>query len=227
MRLKLISCDVFQREINAAVARSRNHVEVEFFSRSLHKLPEQRFVRRVQRVMDGVDPAAFQAVLLAWGTCRRTLTGLRARSIPLVLPRTQDCTMLVLCQHESFCGSPSAREPSLEKVSSPFRREPSRQVSLSPRDNHFVDLPRLQKKDSAHSGATWDWRAQFDHPRRSRASRWLRHACFPLQTARRRGLLQMLLDGYWSYDQFLAVPPGWRVVAREDKGIITAEELPT
>ena len=37
-------------------------------------------------------------------------------------------------------------------------------------------------------------------------------------------LLQRLVDGDWNEDQFLVVPPGWRVVAKYDEGIITAEE---
>jgi hypothetical protein len=37
----------------------------------------------------------------------------------------------------------------------------------------------------------------------------------------------MLMDGYWSYGQFLVVPPGWQVAAKDDAETITAEELPT
>jgi hypothetical protein len=37
-------------------------------------------------------------------------------------------------------------------------------------------------------------------------------------------LIERLLDARWDAEDFLVVPPGWRVVARYDDGIIAAEE---
>jgi len=40
------------------------------------------------------------------------------------------------------------------------------------------------------------------------------------------GIIQRLVDGIWEDHEFLTVPPGWRVAARYDEGIISAEKPP-
>ena len=39
-------------------------------------------------------------------------------------------------------------------------------------------------------------------------------------------MIQRLVDGNWDDKEFLTVPPGWRVVAKYDEKIVTAEEIP-
>ena len=39
-------------------------------------------------------------------------------------------------------------------------------------------------------------------------------------------MIQRLVDGVWDAKEFLVVPPGWRVMAKYDEGIIAAEEVP-
>jgi hypothetical protein len=48
----------------------------------------------------------------------------------------------------------------------------------------------------------------------------------PKQTGpgRNRSILQMLVEGYWNYEDFLVVPPGWQVLVKQPQGTIAAEE---
>ena len=39
-------------------------------------------------------------------------------------------------------------------------------------------------------------------------------------------MIQRLVNGIWEDKEFLIIPPGWRVVANYEEGIVTAEEIP-
>ena len=57
VRLKLIACEIFYRELCAAVARSVNQVDLEFLPKGLHDIGQEGMNRRLQEVLAGVDPA--------------------------------------------------------------------------------------------------------------------------------------------------------------------------
>lgn len=51
MRLKLISCEIFYREMCAVLARSRNQVDVEFLSEGLHDIGAASMCARLQQAV--------------------------------------------------------------------------------------------------------------------------------------------------------------------------------
>ena len=53
MRLKLISCEVFYREMCAVLARSPNEVDVEFLSKGLHSLNSSSMLERIPGLHHG------------------------------------------------------------------------------------------------------------------------------------------------------------------------------
>ncbi|HUU14563.1 MAG TPA: DUF1638 domain-containing protein, partial [Terriglobia bacterium] len=87
LRLRLISCEIFYREMSAAVARSVNTVDIEFLPKGLHDIGSAKMLERVQGVVDRVDASKYQAVLLGYGLCNNGLADLRGRALPLVVPR--------------------------------------------------------------------------------------------------------------------------------------------
>src|SRR5262245_12311217 len=101
MRLKLISCQVFCREMAAVIARSRNQVEIEFLSKGLHEIGCVGMAARIQEAIDGVC-GDFDAVLLGYGLCNNGLAGLCAHRVPLVVPRAHDCITLLLGSKERY-----------------------------------------------------------------------------------------------------------------------------
>jgi hypothetical protein len=89
-RFKLISCEVFYREMCHAVAQSPHIVDIEFLPKGLHDLGSAVMRERVQAALDKVDSTGYDAVLFGYGLCNNGLVGVTAREIPVVLPRAHD-----------------------------------------------------------------------------------------------------------------------------------------
>jgi hypothetical protein len=109
-RYKLISCEVFLRELCAALSGSPNVVDPEFLEIGLHDDPARLralLQERIDAAGDGYD-----AVLLGYGLCGNGLAGIRAGRAPLVLPRAHDCCTVLLGSRgafaERFGPNPSA-----------------------------------------------------------------------------------------------------------------------
>ena len=94
MRLTLISCEIFHREMCAAVACSTNQVDIEFLVKGLHDIETEGMRQRLQAAIDRVDASQYDAVLLGYGLCNNGICGLTAPTIPLVVPRAHDCLTL-------------------------------------------------------------------------------------------------------------------------------------
>jgi len=102
MILKLISCEIFYREMCAAVARSPHRVDIEFLPKGLHDLPPGEMPAKVQAAIDNVPEGVYDAVLLGYGLCNNGLSGITARSSPLILPRAHDCITLFLGSRQRY-----------------------------------------------------------------------------------------------------------------------------
>jgi hypothetical protein len=95
MKLKLISCEIFYREMCAAVSVSPHFVDITFLPKGLHDLPPGQMPVKMQEAIDAVDET-YDAILLGYGLCNNGLVGVRARTCPLILPRAHDCITLFL-----------------------------------------------------------------------------------------------------------------------------------
>jgi hypothetical protein len=117
---KLISCNVFQRELCAAIAESPNVVDPEFLELALHENSEslrERLQARMDAVCSASEKAAasrsglerlpgdYDAILLGYGLCGNGLSGLRAGSLPVVLARAHDCCTVLLGSRSAFLES--------------------------------------------------------------------------------------------------------------------------
>jgi len=109
MRLALIGCVVMNREISHLVAKSPHILRVWWMRQGLHDIPD--ILRsELQRTIDDIEqenrrlPATlrFEAVLLAYGLCSNGVLGLQSRSLPLVVPRCDDCISLFLGSAERY-----------------------------------------------------------------------------------------------------------------------------
>lgn len=101
MRLKMIACEVFYREICLAVALSPHTVDMEFTTKNAH---DQSALLRaeIQRRIDETAEHSYDAILLGYGLCGNGTVGLRVRHTPLVLPRAHDCCTLFLGSRQAF-----------------------------------------------------------------------------------------------------------------------------
>ena len=111
-QLKMISCEVFAREANYCAALSPHVVDLEFTRKDAHDhSPTLRALIQEKIDAAAADEMEYEAILLGFGLCGNSILGLRAPSIPLVVPRAHDCCSICLGSRkrfeEEFKDSPS------------------------------------------------------------------------------------------------------------------------
>jgi hypothetical protein len=245
LRLKLISCEIFFREMCAAVARSPHFVDLEFLPKGLHDIGSERMLERVQTVVDRVQN--YDAILLGYGLCNNGLAGLSTRTIPVVLPRAHDCITLFMGSKEKYLEYFNSHAGVYFKTTGWIERGESngelRQLSIQNQLGIDMSYPKLVEKygeDNARflfeelgfsknygqftfieMGVEPDNRFE-EHTRQLAEERNWKFEKLQGDLS----MIQRLVDGKWDEKEFLVIPPGWRVAARYDEGIVTAEEIP-
>ena len=103
MLLKLISCNVFQREASWCIARSPHVIDSEFTELGEHAR-SAGLRQLIQQKIDATEAAgkAYDAILLLFGLCGNATVGLQARRTPLVIPRAHDCCTILLGSRAKF-----------------------------------------------------------------------------------------------------------------------------
>ncbi len=244
-RLKLIACEILYREFCAAAARSNNRVDVEFLPKGLHDLGSPGMNERIAARLAEVDEAGYDAVVLGYALCSNGLVGLAARRIPLVVPRAHDCITLFLGSKERyleyFRANPGAyfktsgwieRGDDLEQLGGESIQRRSRVaqsydelVERYGEDNARFLYEELRQMTRNYSRLTYITMGVGPDDRFERETRDLA-AARGWQFDRLvgdLGLIQRLVDGPWDEADFLTVPPGHRIAASFDDGIVRAE----
>ncbi len=233
MRLKLIACEVLCRELCAALARSPQQVDIEFLPKGLHDLG-RKMLSRLQEAADAVDPARYDAILFGYALCGNGLDGLAARKLPLVIPRAHDCIALLMgCRQryrDYFEGNPGVyfrstgwlergedlQQPSyeLEELAARYGEDNGRYLfeQLNGYRRTYRQLTYIR------TGLEPD--SRFEEQARAEAER--RGWRFEMVEGDLR-LFEQLLRGEWDEQDFLVVPPGWRVRACYNEGVLDKE----
>jgi len=240
VRLKLISCEVMFREMCDAVAHSPHQVDVEFLPKGLHDLGAKAMRESLEAAVASSDPAGYEAVLLGYGLCGNGLDGLRAVSIPLVIPRAHDCIALLFgSRHryrEYFEQNPGVYFRStgwLERGRSLAQLAQQRTgigatleelIAKYGEDNGRYLYEELYRYEGAYRQLTYietglEPNDSFERHAREEAA--LKNWAF----TKVRGdlsLFERLVAGDWDADDFLVVEPGFEIVARYDDGVVAA-----
>jgi hypothetical protein len=103
MRLKLIACEVFTREICFCMEDTPHVIDMEFTAIASHDHPET-MRKSLQEKIDAIDAGnrGYDAVLLCFGLCGNAIAGLTSRSTQLVVPRAHDCATILLGSKKLF-----------------------------------------------------------------------------------------------------------------------------
>lgn len=246
MRLKLISCEIFYREMCAAVARSPHQVDIEFLTKGLHDIGGAGMCERLQAAVDKVDESRYEVVLLGYALCGNGLAGLTARSLPLVLPRGHDCMTLFLGSRQRYQDYFQNNPGVYFKTSGWIERGKNLdQLGYSSAKTgiglSFEELVAKYGEDNAQylweqlGGYTKNYRkltfiemgiepdGRFERQTQGEAAaRNMEYEKIPGDMT----LIERLVHGNWDEDGFLIVPPGHRIVARYDETIVGVEKAP-
>jgi hypothetical protein len=244
MRLKLIACEIFYRELSAAVARSTNLVDVEFLPKGLHDVGQAGMSARLKETLDAVDESKYEAVLLGYGLCSNGLLGLAARTRPLVVPRAHDCITLFLGSKERYLDYFLAHPGVYFKTTGWIERGeglaqlgPESIEHRSGMDQSYEELAAKFGEDNArylheqlgnllrnYSGLAFiemgiEPDDRFERRTREEAAErgWKYE-----KLAGDMALIQALVDGPWDEARFLVVPPGHRIAPSFDDNVIKA-----
>jgi hypothetical protein len=245
VRLKLISCEIFYREMCAAVSRSPNQVDIEFLSKGLHDMGSGPMLDRLQSALNAVDESEYEAVLFGYALCGKGLAGLRARTKPVVIPRAHDCIALFLGSKDRYLEYFTSHPGVYFKTSGwiergeglqPLAQETLRKAGLG---YSYEELVEKYGEDNAK----YLYQQLGDYTRNYGQLTFIEMGVEPDdrferattdEAAQRKwkfeklqgdmSLIHDLVDGRWNPENFLIVPPGWRVVAKHDESIIGAEK---
>jgi hypothetical protein len=246
MRLKLVACEIMYRELCTAVARSVNVVDVEFLPKGLHDIGQAGMSSRLAEVLKEIDESKYEAILLGYGLCSNGLVGLKAQSVPLVVPRAHDCITLFLGSKERYLDYFQKHPGVYFKTSGWIERGvgllQAGQETTQPQSalaQSYDDLVARYGEDNAkflyeelcnmrhYAGLTYiemgierDDRFQ----RQSEAEAALRGWKFEKLQGDMQ-LLQELLDGPWDEDRYLVVPPGRQIAPSFDDRVIKAADV--
>jgi len=109
MRIHIVACRVFMRELSYYAAQSSNVIDVSWLPQGLHETPDalRRMLRSTldtlyQQLEDGVIRHSPDVIALCYGLCSNGVVGIEAKDIPIVVPRTDDCIGIFLGSQEAY-----------------------------------------------------------------------------------------------------------------------------
>lgn len=225
MKFKVISCNVFKREMEFAALNSPHELAFEFIELGEHAKPRTLNAKLQTAIDSSTD---YDAVLLGYGLCGRATDGLAARTVPLVLPRSHDCCGILLGSRKRF-----------EAIFSAMPSTPFSSVGFVAHGDYYFSDGEMMLGDSyaalveqyGEDDAKYVYEAM--HPKLEGEYQPLyfismpeipcgesREACRAKVVEEGRGfidiegdirLISMLLSGDWPDEEFLVVKPGQRM----------------
>jgi hypothetical protein len=245
-RFKVLSCEIFFREICAVVSRSPHRIDLEFLPKGLHDIGAKKMSERLQEAVDRLVDPSCEAILLGYGLCNNGLAGLEAREIPLVVPRAHDCITLFLGSGERYLNYFNDNPGVYFQTTGWIERgEGAHQLAGQSIQHQFgMDLTyEALVKKYGEENAKYLYEELHGNEKHYKKFTFIEMGVEPDDRFERRtaekaqqrgwqwekvkgdlGYLQRLVDGEWSEKEFLIVPPRHRIVAHYAEGLISAEK---
>jgi hypothetical protein len=249
-RFKFIGCEIVYREACYLAATGPYRVDVEFLLKGLHDLPRQDMLSRIQAAVNAVDAGAgYEAVLLGYARCNDGLVGLKAAALPLVIPRAHDCITLFFGSRGAYqtyfdahpgtyymtTGWSERNEFGKDGYSRPAYGMSGVMARLGLTDSYETMVEKYGKENADYiveSVGGWekaytrslylDMGVCDEQPYIERARKGAAERSWEFEV--RKGdwtLLKKLFRGLWDED-FVVVPPGGAIVARNDAAVLDA-----
>ncbi len=241
-QLSVICCPSLRPELEQLAAGSGADITFQHLEMALHDRSAEALRQALQTAIDATTDC--DAIAIGYGLCNRGIVGVRARKIPLVIPRAHDCIALLLGSTRRYLGEMD-REPGTFFQSAGWleaaRDVEQRQDGFTFGPNSNVTFERLAARfgeEAAHylveqlEGFTSHYKrlayiatpvtertALEAEARRIAETKGLEYQCLAGDTA----WLCRLLEGDWRSEEFLVVQPGQSVVFAGGDGLIEAE----
>ena len=86
LRLHVIACPVFQRELELLAINTKNKITFQHLEMGLHEGSGENLRTALQSAIDAVPADECDAVAIGYGLCNRGVIGLQARTVPVIIP---------------------------------------------------------------------------------------------------------------------------------------------
>lgn len=238
-RLAVISCQVYSRELSAALAESSCPCTVVWLPQGLHNTPQQ-LRERLQEEIDRLEErqardGCFDAIVLGYSLCGGGVCGVTARTLPLVIPRCDDCIGVLLGSQKRYREYFDSREgiywysPGwVDFVEVPckgyYDKLFEHYCELYGEDNAGYLIECENSWMSRYQNALFicpeipgHWGRYRDFTRR--AAEHFNWRYEELQGSGR--MLRTMLSGEWPKDEFLVCPPGRKIGLRPGTAELT------
>jgi hypothetical protein len=239
----VLTCAALARSVYAAAAVAAPVMSVRLFDQGLHNAP-CNLRSRLQMAIDAIEPGECDAILLAYGICGNGTLGLTARHTPIVIPRAHDCITLYLGSRQLYQQEFDAY-PGTFWYSQDYReRNPSSSAvalgaaSIQVGEAIYQEYVEKYGQENADylMEAMGEWDKHYDravfidtglgdgsaYEQQAREQAEQRGWRFERRIGD-RGIVNRLLDGNWSEDEFLIVPPGYHISRGDSSQLILAQ----
>jgi hypothetical protein len=243
-KFKFIGCEIVYREACMLAAQSPYRIDLEFLKKGLHDLKREEMNKRIQAAVDAVPESEnYTAILLGYARCNDGLVGLTARSIPLVIPRAHDCITFFFGSRQEYQKYFDAHPGTFYHTTGWIERDnPNvpgsqgvmQQLGLDMTYEEMVEKYGREDADyilqtlggglNQYTGICYlktDVTDETPFIDASRKEAKKRNWNFELRQGN-ISLLKQLFSGQWDENDFLIVPPGHKIIARNDGTILAA-----
>ncbi len=246
LKLKIIACDVLNREISYLASQSKHYVDITFMHQGLHDTPE-KLRELVQAEVDRANGEfpynyyntcpKYDYIILGYGLCSNGTVGIVSKYIPLVIPRAHDCVTLLLGSKEKYKSNfekypgtywfstgwiERGWQPSEIKYNALLKDYTERYDE----DNaeYLMEMEQNWMKEYKNAGfVSWDSLPNSDYYREftRNSADFFKWDFLELEGS--ESLLKNIINGEFNENEVLIVPPGTGAKASYDDGIIKAE----
>jgi hypothetical protein len=239
-RLTVIACPSLLPDLEMLAGEIGISVAFHHIETSLHERPAAELKAALQTAIDQTTDS--DAVAVAYGLCNRSVIGIEARHVPVIIPRAHDCIGILL-------GSSRRYLKELQKgAGTYFQSAGWLNAARSPHQPEFTFGPNTnvtrEHLVARYGEESADWLLdQFEGFTRHYGR--LAYIAMPVDAAQKweaeardiaarnnwqydrldgdPGWLKRLLSGEWNEDEFLMLQPGERVTIAADERLIAAE----
>lgn len=247
-RFKMLACKVLTREIGYLSAQCENMLDITWLRQGYHNEPDvlrKILQENIDRIDAGDDPYTcseqvgdFDAILLGYGLCSNGICGVSSKKYPIVVPKAHDCITL-------FLGSKERYKTEFDKLSGGIYWYTPGWIenSLMPSPERYKLLYDHYAEEYGEENAEYLVEMESGWLREYRAAAYveLDNIVYPDYRAYSKAcadylswkfldyvgdssLLKNFLDGNWSEDDFLIIPPGHTAEQSYDENIIKCVE---